>query len=516
MNGIMGMVDLALSSNPPPELQDYLVTVQDSARSLLVILNDILDFSKVEAGKLTIDSHPCTISSIIREVSSSVAPRAFENRLEFIIDLDPRVPDQVIADSTRIRQVLVNLMSNAVKFTEKGSVTLRVTCTNITDQTAQYTFSVLDTGIGISDEQKQVVFEAFAQGDSSTTRRYGGSGLGLAISRQLVELMEGAITVESVPQKGAHFLFTVPLKTETPRIPTPAYSAPRVNVAWILSKNGAFVDVYRTQLEFNGYSVSVVPSLDDFRLGFQKKTDRGIVVVDTTENVISELVNDRSLLEDQNHEWQFLVSPYDRLKLSPVIAPFKNTRSVFKAVLPRDLVRGLSQIECIPQSASTEVSGEPKNVDDQPDVALTKSFRILVAEDNLVNQKLVRKILERAGHTVIMASNGREALQCLDSLRIDNGHQNHSPVDVVLMDIQMPEMGGIEATQAIRNSEKNGDQHIPIIALTAHAMPGHKEEYLAAGMDRYLTKPVNRLELLRMIEEVVQMMENGSPPHCTA
>jgi two-component system, sensor histidine kinase len=353
MNGILGMTELALETPLTAEQREYLATVRSSAESLLTIINDILDFSKIEAGKLELDPVAFPVRAHIEEMLRPLALCARQKGLAFAVEIAPEVPRSLVGDPVRLRQVLLNLVGNAVKFTNRGSVAVRVSSRNLEDYACVLELSVCDTGIGISSDKQQAIFEPFAQADGSMTRRFGGTGLGLSISAKLVTLMGGSIAVESRPGKGSCFRFSI------------------------------------------------------------------------------------------------------RAAVAPDPAPDEGTAS---------------------RNAGS--SG--------------RLLRVLVAEDHPVNQQIVRKVLERHGHSVTLAGNGRQALEAWVSTLFD----------AVLMDVQMPELTGCEATAAIRRAEQGTGRHTPIIAMTAHAMEGDRERCLAAGMDGYIAKPMRARELLELLDEV--------------
>ena len=358
MNGIIGMTELALDGATNPEQQVYLRTVQSSAESLLTIINDILDFSKIEAGKLDLDSIPFDPIECVERVRALLGARALEKGLELWCEVRPEVPPCVAGDPLRVGQVLLNLIGNAIKFTEKGLVAVEVSVASAGEAGVVLEFAVRDTGMGIAAGKLQTVFEPFSQADGSMSRRFGGTGLGLTICSRLVRLMGGGIRVQSRLGEGSCFRFSVPLPVSKPAPAAPAQAGPP------------------------------------------------------------------------------------------------------------------------PEGATAPCSGG--------------ALRVLLAEDNLVNRQLVVRLLEKRGHRVDTAANGREACEAFHRRRYD----------VILMDVQMPEMTGIEATAAIREAERGTGRHIPIIAMTAHAMKGDRERFLASGMDGYISKPILLKELTGALEKI--------------
>jgi CheY-like chemotaxis protein/anti-sigma regulatory factor (Ser/Thr protein kinase) len=364
----MGMLELLLDTPLTPEQREYAETARGSAAGLLTVINDILDFSKIEAGKLALESLPFCLRDLLDTTMKPLALCAHQKRLQLVYEVLPEVPTTMVGDAGRLRQILINLVGNAIKFTAQGEVVVRVTSASQTADDIALHFSVRDTGIGIPLEQQQAIFEAFTQVDTSVTRQYGGTGLGLAITRQLVALMGGKLWVESTPGSGSTFHFTVRSHRHPETVEPPSISLPAI----------------------------------------------------------------------------------------PPIQP------------------------------------PPAR------------WRILLAEDNPVNQKLTVRILQKQGYTVVVANNGKEALATL--------HQE--PVDLVLMDVQMPEMDGFEATARIRQQEQTTGQHLPIIAMTAYAMQGDRERCLQAGMDGYVSKPICTQELLVTIEHIMTgaPLPGAAPP----
>ena len=385
MNGIIGMTELALDTDLSKEQNEYLDIVRNSAQALLAIINDILDFSKIEAGRLEIDPMEFGLRAMLDETIKSVSSRFFDTSVELYCTVAEGVPDNVIGDPLRLRQVLLNLIGNAEKFTEVGKVVLRVTSEDTIEHYTFVRFEVLDTGIGIPEEQLASIFDSFSQGDASITRSYGGTGLGLTISNRLVQLMGGEFSLESKVGEGSNFSFALPFRSN----------------------------------------------------------------------------------QAQTRSEETNLKPASSERVAP------NAR---------------------PPTEDTADHPKSRNI---------RALRLLVAEDNLVNQRLIKRILEKDGHTVVLANNGEEALEHLGESGYFANTNNDDGFDLILMDIQMPKMGGKEATAEIRTKEQPLGKRIPIVAVTAHALKGDRETCLEQGMDDYVAKPITLASIRRAISAVL-------------
>jgi signal transduction histidine kinase/DNA-binding response OmpR family regulator/integral membrane sensor domain MASE1 len=498
MNGILGMTELALDTELRPEQREYLGLVRQSADSLLTVINDILDFSKIEAGKLELDPAEFQLRELIEGTAKMLAVRAHQKGLELVCDISNSVPDSVVGDAPRIRQILVNMIGNAVKFTERGEILLAVDSRPLdwlsNKKGFELRFSVKDTGIGIPPENQQKIFQAFAQADGSMTRRFGGTGLGLTISTRLAELMGGTIGVESKPGQGSTFRLTIPvgkgsaLFVEIPLETTRLEGVPVLVVddnatnrrilgetlsRWgmrpILAGSGQ--DAIRI-LDAMAHCPLVLtdvhmPGMDGFELAEYTKLHAGKVTVI--------MLSSGSALGDT-----------ERSRRAGAAACL--TKPVSQRELQEAVIRALSAQQNRSSSA-TQPSPPPDTSRDPSPAPSVEPLRILLAEDNIVNQKVVLRVLEREGHRVVVAGNGREALAALE----------REVFHLVLMDVQMPEMDGFETAAAIRARERYSGARLPILAMTAHAMSGDRERCLAAGMDGYIAKPVHKMELLEAI-----------------
>jgi signal transduction histidine kinase/CheY-like chemotaxis protein len=499
MNGVIGMTELALDTDLTAEQRDYLTTVKSSATYLLNVINDVLDFSKVEAGKLEIDQADFSLSTCLEDSIKTLALRAHQKGLELLLRVDPGAPAVVTGDSHRLRQVLVNLIGNAIKFTEKGEVLLDVTSESTGAGRAVLQFAVVDTGIGIPPSHRQNIFEAFTQVDGSNTRRYGGTGLGLAISRQLVSLMGGRISVESELGKGSRFTFSmevgVPQSAALAGSPAPAHldvSALRGVRALIVDDNATNRRILREFLSRWDMLPVVVQSaeegLDLLRREHREGRNFPLILLDAQMPGMDGFALARQIKGSPE------LSGATILMLTS--ADSRSNAASREAGIDVYMVKPVLQAE-LGQAMLQALSGAPRRrlatrITAPVRSASSRSLRILLAEDNIVNQTVAARLLQKQGHTVVIAPNGRFAIE----------EHSKGAFDLILMDVQMPEVGGFEATQAIREREQSRGEHIPIIALTAHAMTGDRERCLQAGMDDYLSKPIQTVQLFEAIERL--------------
>jgi two-component system sensor histidine kinase/response regulator len=514
LNGVMGMTDLALDTQLTAEQRDYLETVKTSSDSLLTVINDILDFSKIEAGKIDLEAVDFNLRESLESTLKTVALRADEKALELICDVAPEVPEFVRGDSTRLRQVIINLVGNAIKFTAKGEVAVKVRVERQEGADWILRFTVSDTGIGVPEEKRELIFAPFSQADTSTTRQYGGTGLGLTISTRLVEMMGGKIWVESEVGRGSQFHFTARLGAADAKAVKAGTAA---TAALLRGVKVLLVDDNRTNrrileemmLHWNMKPVSVEDgqaALDQLSAAREAGEPFGLILTDMHMPgmdgfTLIERIRERPelatatimMLTSAGHRGDaarcqelgvaaYLLKPIRQLELREAIARVVGAHEAESAT---PLITRFSLHAPLDSS---------------------RSLRVLLAEDNPVNQRLALRLLEKRGHRVALAGNGREALDALEK----------ETFDLVFMDVQMPEIDGLAATATIREKEKGSGLHQPIIALTAHAMKGDREKCLAAGMDGYLTKPIRPQELEDILDDYVMRRSLAANPEGVA
>ena len=496
MNAIIGMTDLALRTRLTAEQRDYLRTVKDSSEALLELINDILDFSKVEAGRLTLEQVPFGLRDIVEDAVRLLAPRAHHKELELACRIAPHVPEALVGDPGRLRQVLINLVGNAIKFTAHGEVTVDVEARRL-EHDAELTFTVSDTGIGIAPEQQAQIFAAFVQADASTTRRYGGTGLGLAISSQLVDLMGGRIWVESEVDRGSRFSFTArfELQDGAPVYPPlPAAIELRNLRALVVDDSATNRRICEEMLAGWQMKPESVGGAEEALARLGEAAGRGdpfdLVIADALMPNTDGLGLGRAIKGDPRLKGTRLI-----LLTAGPLGRFDARGGVFSAVLSKPIKQSdlLDAIVGVFGRRGSKPAAVRRPRKHAPVGVRKRPLRILVAEDNATNQKLVVALFEQRHDAVVIARNGQEAVE----------RSAAETFDLILMDVQMPLMSGLEATAAIRLRERTTGAHVPIVAMTAHAMTGDRERCLEAGMDAYVSKPLRPDALLSVVDSVV-------------
>jgi PAS domain S-box-containing protein len=504
MNAIIGMTDLALQTKLTPQQREYLQTARESAEALMTIIDDILDVSKIEAGRLTLERVVFPLRATIEDSVKLLAPRADQKGLELSCRIAPDVPAALVGDPGRLRQILLNLVGNAIKFTDTGEVGVEVIVVDRTEEHVTLHCTVRDTGIGIPEDKRWQIFGAFVQADASTTRRYGGTGLGLTISSQLVEMMGGRLWLESEPGVGSQFHFVVRLNVagDGEAIPQPPFDARTIH-ALVVDDHATNRRIVAEILEGWHISVTGVATAGDALHALREAVDAGhpfhLVLTDALMPGVDGYTLAEQIAADPR------LSSVKIMLLTSAGSPALHRRqaalfaaTLLKPIKQSELLDAIVTAFAAPEAPArrrrTKVSRRPRRP--------ARVLRVLVAEDNPTNQKLVSALLEQQGHTVAIVSNGRVAVE----------RATQEPFDLILMDVQMPEMSGLEAAMAIREAERGTGRHVAIVALTARAMAGDREQCLAAGMDAYVSKPVRSDELLSAIETMTVSPSAGAPP----
>jgi PAS domain S-box-containing protein len=523
MNGILGMTELALDTDLSREQREYLEMVKASADALLAVINDILDFSKIEARKLQLDRIDFDLRDNLGDTLKALALRAEEKGLELACHIAPEVPDEVVGDPGRLRQVVVNLVGNAIKFTETGEVVVEVGTESRTDGEVCLRFAVRDTGIGIPADKQQLIFEAFAQVDTSAARKFGGTGLGLTISSQLVAMMGGRVWVESEAGRGSTFHFTARFGLGRGQAARPAAAlADLDNLPVLVVDDNA---TNRRILEELLTNWRMRPAAVDGGRAALAALKRAAALGEPFALVLLDAhmpEMDGFALAEQIRRSPELAGP-TVLMLTSAGHP-EDVASCRALGIDGYLMKPIKQSELL-DAILTALSGAARLAEPAapaaPPPAGRRPLRVLLVEDNSVNQKLAGRLLEKQGHRVVVAGNGIEALHILgirsqESTQARSASEGTGPsltpeFDLVLMDVQMPEMDGFEATTRIREWERGTGRRLPILAMTAHAMKGDRERCLEAGMDGYVPKPIHATELTRAIDALLPGADPAAP-----
>ncbi len=498
MNGVLGMTEVVLDTDLTAEQREYVNIVKTSADSLLTVINDILDFSKIEAGRLDLDRVQFNLRDILEEALKALALRAHEKGLDLLLEVASDTPDCVVGDPTRIRQIVTNLLGNAIKFTKNGEIVVSTGLESQSGGRGRLHFQVRDTGIGIPQDKQKIIFEAFSQADGSTTRKFGGTGLGLTISSRLVKMMDGDIWVVSEPGRGSTFHFTAcfGVAKETEQRPVGDETALEGASVLVVDDNATnrriFTEMLKTWKMNPAAAGSGQEALSMLRQAKERGEPFGLVLVDfrmpemdgfdlaerirTSPDLTDAVVIMLTSAEYRDDAARSRAAGISAHLIKPV------RRAELRKTIIGLLAGGSEKSRKRAGPAVAAVAPHASVTSRSPEAAL----RILLAEDNVVNQQVALCVLEKAGHIVTLAANGAEALKMIEE---------EPEFDLILMDVQMPVMDGITATKLIRQREKGRGVPIPIVAMTAHAMHGDRERCLAAGMDDYISKPIHAKEL---------------------
>ena len=496
MNGVIGMAELLLATDLSREQREYVRMVLSSGEALMRVINDILDFSKIEAGRLEIDPAPFELRNLISDLMKPLGLRAAERGLELVVHVEPAVPERVNGDCGRLGQILVNLVGNAIKFTERGEIVVSVALRPQDGETVVLAFSVADTGIGIPAEKHRAIFEPFVQGDASMTRTFAGTGLGLTICSRLVAMMGGRLDLRSEPGKGSTFSFDLPMRLAIRMATTAVSGRPATLEALrVLVVDDNATNRLVLQEMLRGWRMRPIVCADAAEALAQLETSaKGrqpfqLALLDAQMPVVDGFALAARIRAHEGLKGGAILM----LSSSDGLGQVARAR---EAGISQTLMKPIKQSELL--DAIVTLLGAARNDDVETPARMRDArapLRVLLVEDNPVNQHLARMILEKEGHAVVLARNGHEALARHGAERFD----------VVLMDVQMPEMDGLEATAAIRRLESQTGAHVPIIGVTAHAMKGDRERCLAAGMDGYVSKPIRPEALLDSIDAAVKL-----------
>ncbi len=485
MNAVIGLADILGGTELPRESAEHVELLRSSARHLLELLDSVLDFSKIEAGRVALESRPFLLAEVLGQAVRALAVRARPN-VEVVLDVAPELLCSVRGDDARLRQIVDNLLYNAIKFTEDGEIVVSAALESETQTELEVRVTVRDTGAGIPKDRQRAIFEAFTQADGSISRRFGGTGLGLSIASRLAQLLGGQIWVESVQGLGSSFHFTARFAREPGSVQVPALDG---RVVLVVDDHAAARDSVTSLLVAEGARVLSCVDAHHARAVLAGAERVDLALIDTRLGVGTDGLDLAAEISDGS----FGTAGIRTIMLLPTNARSADVEQcrlvgahswIYKPVVHRDLLAATTEL-----LAGRARDEEGTSADLAPSTAPRRPLRILAAEDNLVNQHLLKSLMAQRGHQLVLVSDGREALR-----------RAEEPFDLILMDVQMPGLDGLEATRAIRSREKRSGAHVPIVAMTAHAMDGDRERCLAAGMDRYLSKPLRVDELFRVVE----------------
>ncbi len=501
MNAVMGMTDLCMATDLDDNQRGYLDVVKTSARSLLMLLNDILDLSKIEANKMELEAIPFSLRDVVENSCDLLSINAYQKNLEILCRVHPHTPREVVGDPNRLQQIIINLVGNAIKFTNQGEIFVEVQpLASPTPDRARLQFSVADTGVGIPREKQKLVFDSFSQADSSTTRRFGGTGLGLSICTRFVEMMHGRIWVESELNQGSTFHFVIELPVHpTPTTSTPPAPNPLQNKqVWINTTQPRASQIYRELIQQRYPDVSVTQVTTDTALAHLQGQGKGhcdLLVMDVDQMFEGGYLYD-GLLKMKSWNDVSIVGIFrkDRTDFLKQQDRSRPLRLVARPVKQPKLMHAISSVFGLtpPVPCEPSSSGDPL---DHP--SPLRPLKILLAEDVDINAQIATQFLQRLGHNVTVAENGVKALLAYEA----------EDFDAVFMDVEMPEMDGIETTREIRKRESGHDHAIPIVAMTAHAIPEIQQKCFHAGMDDYITKPLEPERLKEVLDQLQRELD---------
>ncbi|MCF8231960.1 MAG: response regulator [Bacteroidales bacterium] len=490
LNGIIGMADLMLQDELSELQRERLLDLRNSGESLLEIINEILDISKIEAEKLELEDVNFNVRELLEKVVRLLSVKTLKTDIELVASITPDTPNSLQGDPTRLRQVLINLLGNAIKFTNEGEIGVDIVKKNEDEESVTLEFNIFDTGIGIPKEKQDKLFESYEQADKSTSREYGGTGLGLPISKKIVELMGGTLNLESKEGKGSRFYFSIDFPKAKEQEPICELELEEKNKqlkVLVIDDNETSRTIIRNYLDFWNFNTHLVGSTEKTKQKLQEN-EYDVIFVDT---VMPDIENTNDMQQfyeqtlSQTNAYIIIMPPSKSAVNLSIYADMGLDKHIYKPVLQQDLKAILASLFHTPAEKAEAEAREKE----QSEAA--SNIRILLAEDQKINRKIVSGLLSKYNWEIVEAVNGEEALN----------KAINEDFDIVLMDVQMPQMDGYEATRRIREKENETGNHLPIIAMTAHAMKGDKEKCLAAGMDHYLAKPLNTEEVVKIITE---------------